>query len=197
MVWNYIVRYNNIANHKPLREYKGMSKVCPWMWVESFIHWTRLKDSMRLRNSLDKGLDWQHMWMLKHPTIKTVIVCGDVTNKWIVELLNEVLDWVRWMINHSNKTGPFQSRCKSWASKLVNPLTRTDRHSTRNELFKIVTNPPPRLFGWGVKKNVQSAGTNSENGIRSPTFVQDSVINIKSRLWESQLLKLTSDIASF
>lgn len=53
------------------------------------------------------------------------------------------------------------------------------RQHAEREFFKIVTIPPPRPLKRGEVKNVQSTGTKSEKGVRSPTFIQNSVINIK------------------
>ncbi len=44
------------------------SKVCPCVCVGSFTHWTILNESMRLRNSISRGLDWQHTCILKSPS---------------------------------------------------------------------------------------------------------------------------------
>ncbi len=52
------------------------SKIWPWIWVASFIHCTRLKDSMRVKNSFDRVFDGQHTWTLKSPTNKKHILCA-------------------------------------------------------------------------------------------------------------------------
>ena len=46
------------------------SEVCLHLRVESVIDWTKLKQSILLRNSLTKGEPGQQTGMLKCPTIK-------------------------------------------------------------------------------------------------------------------------------
>lgn len=59
----------------------------PIIWLGSFIHWTRLKDSLRVKNSFDNEFNGQHTRTLKSPTNKNrseivtkIVTCDQVIN---------------------------------------------------------------------------------------------------------------------